>query len=125
VKRSRCIVLTLLASTCLVAGGCGNQNVETRRNLYASKDNCIKDWGEEDCEETPGGYHYGPHYYYLGGRPWYFPRNASSPREVEPTKGFSRLAANSSSLNAHSVMSSSRVVRGGFGHFAGFHSIGG
>lgn len=124
-KRSKRIVLTILASTCLVAGGCGDQNMETKRNLYKSKEDCLKDWGEEDCEEMPGGYHYGPHYYYIGGRPWYFPRNTSNPKEVEPTKGFSRVAPGASSINAHSTISSFRTVRGGFGHFAGFHSIGG
>ncbi len=124
-KRSKLITLTLIASTCLVAGGCNNQNVDTRRNLYTSKDNCRKDWSDEDCEEMPGGYSYGPHYYYLGGRPWYFSRNTSNPREVEPTKGFSRLASHASSLNAHSVTFFSRVIRGGFGYFVGFHSAGG
>lgn len=108
-----------------MAGGCGNQGIETKRNLYESKDNCLKDWGEDDCEEMPGGRYYGPHYYYVGGRPWYFPRNASSPKEVESTKGFSRLAPHAASINAHSAASFSRTVRGGFGHFAGFHSIGG
>jgi uncharacterized protein YgiB involved in biofilm formation len=123
-KKSRKIALTLLASTCIFAGGCGDEQVNTQRNLYASKDKCAQDWGDEECEQTTNGY-YGPHYYYSRGRPFYFPRNGSDSREVESHRGFLRSGPGMPSSSASSVVSSTKTIRGGFGRISGFHSGGG
>lgn len=124
-KRSKQIALTLIASTYLMAGGCSDQEeVNAMRQLYSSRDGCIQDWGDDDCEDQPDGSSYSPHFFYSGGRPYYFPRNRHEPVEVEPHKGFSRYAPGTTSSHVRSVMSSTRTVRGGFGHSASFHSGG-
>ncbi len=123
-KKSRKIALNLLASACIVAAGCSSQQ-ETQRNLYASKDACANDWGSAECEpaSTGTGY-YGPHYYYYGGRPWYFPMGSNRPVEATPSQGSYNWRPGTRSSTAISSFSSSKTVRGGFGFSSLFHGGG-
>jgi uncharacterized protein YgiB involved in biofilm formation len=72
-KSSARVTLVLLGAAALAS--CGQQESTLRRDLYANKENCQKDWGDElKCAEQPapattgsgggyhGGYWYGPFY---------------------------------------------------------------
>src|SRR5438128_4495067 len=67
-KSSAGVTLVLLGAATLVA--CGENQDTLRRDVYTSKDDCLKDWGDElKCEQQPaagrmGGGHGG--YYYYG-----------------------------------------------------------
>lgn len=113
-----------MASTCLLASSC-NSEQETRRDIYASKEDCAKDWGNDDCETTQisssaHGF-YGPHYYYSGGRPWYYPIGQDTPIETRPSQGAYRNSPESNSSHSLTTFHSSKPLRGGFGHFSSFH----
>ena len=115
-KRSARITLVLLGAAALTA--CGNN--DEQRDLYSSKQDCVKDWGDETkCESAPasatngrthsgGGYFWGPMY-----------------------SGSSYRSGSSTSSSLGSVRSGSRAVgsssisRGGFGSGASSHSSGG
>ena len=81
-------------------GGCNKE--ETRRDVYASKEDCLGDWGNspKDCEpayDRPTGsatrtHYYGPAYTHFGGS-----------------------GTNSSVARSSRAMSSTSVSRGGFG----------
>lgn len=120
-KKSRKIVLTLIASACIMASACSSEQ-KTQRDVYSSKDACANDWGSSECEQdSTGRGYYGPHYYYYGGRPWYFPRGYETPVEARPTQGAYNMQPGMSSSHAVSSFSSSRTVRGGFGGSSLFH----
>src|SRR5450755_2863046 len=70
-KSSARITLVLLGAAALAS--CGQQESTLRRDLYANKEDCLKDWGDElKCAEQAapastgssyhGGYWYGPFY---------------------------------------------------------------
>ena len=122
-KRSRSVALTILASACLIAG-CAEEQ-KTERDLYADKEKCEQDWGSAECEpaRTGGGY-YGPHYYYFGGRPWYFPFGRNEPVAARPDQAISRVQSGSRAPGAVASTSSSRTLRGGFGGLSSFHGGG-
>ncbi len=122
-KRSREVALTLMASVCLVAGGCSSEEA-TKREMYLTKDKCAEDWGAKECEEneTRSGY-YGPHYFYRSGTTYYVPRGTDDSVPVRQDQGFSRIPQGTRSSNSVSSLSSTRTVRGGFGSSA--HSHGG
>ena len=123
-KKSRRIALTLIASACIAASGCGTDQ-KTQRDIYSSKDACANDWGSGECEpDTTGAGYYGPHYYYYGGRPWYFPRGYETPVETRPTQGAYNMRPGLHSTNAVSSITSSRTVRGGFGALSFLHGGG-
>lgn len=115
-KRSKRIGLTLLASLSLTA--CGGAEQPTERALYKSKQECAEDWGsDDDCEDYGNGYYRGPHYYYSGGRPYYYSKKTGESLAVADSAKFSRVAAGSRSPKAATTISSS-VSRGGFGFSA-------
>ena len=68
-KSSSRITLVIVGAAAMTA--CG-QNEDLRRDVYASRDDCVKDWGDEQkCEEQAkagtssggrGGFWYGPAY---------------------------------------------------------------
>lgn len=123
-KKSRKIALTLIASACIMASACSSEQ-KTQRDVYASRDACTNDWGSSECEpdQAGTGYH-GPHYYYFGGRPWYYPRGYDTPVETRPGQGAYNLKPGLHSPNAVSSFSSARTVRGGFGGSSSFHGGG-
>ena len=98
-KKSRKIVLTLIASACIAASACDSDQ-KTQRNVYASKEACANDWSSTD---------------YYGGRPWYFQSGNETPVETKPSQGAYNMKPGASSPHAVSSFSSSRTVRGGFG----------
>jgi len=114
-KRSAHITLVLLGAAALVA--CDDQT--ERRDLYASKQDCVQDWGDvTKCEPAPasatagrsgGPYYWGPGY------------SGSSYRH---TSGTSVGTAGPVRSGSHAIGSHS-VSRGGFGSSASAHSSGG
>ena len=108
-KSSSRVTLVLIGLAGLA--GCGDE----RRDLYASREDCLADWGNkpEDC--TPAteprhagrGYFYGPHYVHRSsGSGWSWGRSSSSS---------SRSSTSSSSRSSSSWGSSGSTSRGGFG----------
>ena len=112
-KSSSHITLVLVGVAALT--GCSDD--ESKRDLYASREDCLADWGNKSEDCTPAtesqhrsrGYFYGPHY--SGSR--------SSPSWGSST-GTGRSSGSSSS---HSSSSSGSSSRGGFGSSG--HSSGG
>jgi hypothetical protein len=109
-KSSTRVTLVLIGLAGLA--GCGDE----RRDLYASREDCLADWGNkpEDC--TPAtdqrhagrGYFYGPHYVHRSpGSGWSWGRSSSS--------SSSRSSTSSSSRSSSSWGSSGSTSRGGFG----------
>jgi len=105
VKKSARVTLVLVGLATLA--GCGED--DQRRDVYASREDCLADWGNkpEDC--TPAteqrhagrGFFYGPYYgYHSGGSGSSWSRSSSS---------------SSRSIGSTSSHSSSGVSRGGFG----------
>jgi uncharacterized protein YgiB involved in biofilm formation len=105
-KSSSHITLVLIGAAALgTLAGCNRE--EIRRDVYASKQDCLADWGNtpQDCEpayDRRTGNAATTHYY---GRPYSYSGGAASPSRTGKTIG------------------SSTVSRGGFG--ASGHSSGG
>ena len=110
-KSSGRVTLVLIGVTALA--GCSGED-DKRRDVYASKEDCLADWGNRPQDCTPAtekrhagsGYWYGPTYPY---------RSRSSGSSW--TDGASRMSSRSIGS------SSSGISRGGFGSSA--HSSGG
>lgn len=101
-KSSGRVTLVLIGVAAL--SGCGRAD-DQRRDVYASREDCLADWGNkpEDCTPATGqshrrlGYFYGPSYgYYSGG---------SGHTWTQGSRGSSRSLGSTSS----------HVSRGGFG----------
>lgn len=115
-RRSTRITLVLLG-TAAALSACGDSDDGSRRDLYASKRDCVQDWGDETkCGAAPagttssrphtgGGYFWGPTY----------------------TTSGSRAGASSSSIGSTMARSGSRAIasssfsRGGFGSSGSSH----
>jgi hypothetical protein len=105
-KSSSRVTLVLIGLAGLT--GCGN---DARRDVYASREDCLADWGNkpEDC--TPAtddrhrsrGYFYGPSHSY-GSSGWGWGRSSGSSSTTR-----------SSSSGRSSSSSSGSTSRGGFG----------
>ena len=117
-KSSSCITLVFLGAAALAA--CGQEGEALRRDVYASKDDCLKDWGDElKCEEQPsvaprsgehGAYWYGP--FYRGGQ--FGSSGAPRPHgSVDAARPGSRAVA------------TTHVSRGGFGASGAAHASSG
>ncbi len=98
-KSSAHITLVLIGAVTMGAtlGACGNE--ETRRDVYASKEDCLADWGNTptDCApayDRPTGNANTTHYY---GRP------------------YRHSGGSTSSSRSSKTIGSSTVSRGGFG----------
>ena len=121
-KRSARITLVLVGAAALAA--CSDSGHD-QRDLYASKQDCVKDWGDEKkCESAPesaashtgrshtgGGFFWGPLY------------SGSSFRSGSGTST-SSSSIGSARSGSHAIGSSS-ISRGGFGSSASSHSSGG
>lgn len=111
-KSSTRVTLVLIGAAATLAG-CGSPDDSgeaLRRNLYASKEDCVADWGDpRECEQSEapqnGGHAgrvwFGPSYRYGGGS-----YGATVPH------------------SAHSI-GSTTIARGGFGATGHAHSSGG
>lgn len=125
-KKSRKIALTLIASACIMTTACSSDQ-KTQRNTYASKDDCTKDWGSDECEQSStatGNRYHGPHYYYMGGMPWYYPRGQDTPVATTPSQAMHTVGSGQQSPHAVSSFASSKTTRGGFGHSSSSHGGG-
>ena len=121
-KRSSRITLVLIGAAALAA--CGD-NTPEHRDVYASKQDCVQDWGDEKkCEAAPasagsstgrshtgGGYFWGPLYSGSGMR------TGSSTTSPSSSIGSARTGSR--------AIGSSSISRGGFGSSASSHSSGG
>ncbi|MBF0551109.1 MAG: hypothetical protein HQK60_11305 [Deltaproteobacteria bacterium] len=116
-KRSQKIVLVLMASASIAACGSDSSDSQnTRREAYANKEDCINDWGDPDrCERQLSGYYYGPHYYFVSGRAYYFRTGSNDPVPVEGRTNFGRLAPGTKSTYSSHTITSSHISRSGFG----------
>jgi uncharacterized protein YgiB involved in biofilm formation len=106
-KRSGRVTLVLIGMAAL--GGCGGGD-DSRRDVYASRDDCLADWGNKAQDCTPAtedrhrrsGYFYGPAYtYHSGGS-----------------------GSSWTSRSGSRAIGSSGVSRGGFGSSSSAHSSG-
>ena len=125
-KKSRKIALTLLASTCFMASGCGSEP-DTLQNFYANQNDCVEEWGDDECEFDIDSHHYrGPRHYYSHGKPWYYSKKGGQPTEVRPSMGAYRFSpgSNLSKAVSSSSFSSSKTTRGGFGFSSSSHGGG-
>ena len=103
-RKSSRVTLVLIGLAAL--GGCGD---EKKRDVYASREDCLADWGSkpEECTPSTDPKHRGTGYFY---GPLYVPRSS----------GFLGWAGGSDSDSSGSSMrsrssGSSSVSRGGFG----------
>ena len=108
-KSSGRVTLVLIGVAAL--GGCGQ---ETRQDVYATREDCLADWGNkpEDCKPSTDPKHAGRGYF-LGPMvavPGFFGRSMGW-RDSSGTSRSTRSIGSSSS----SSRSSSSVSRGGFG----------
>jgi uncharacterized protein YgiB involved in biofilm formation len=109
-KSSGRVTLVLIGVAAL--GGCGDGD-DTRRDVYATREDCLADWGNKPQDCTPAteeshrrrGYYYGPSYTYRSG-------SASS---------WGRSSTGSRSIGS----SHSGTSRGGFGSHSSSHASGG
>src|SRR5260221_2695775 len=109
-KSSARVTLVLLGAATLA--GCGSDGDALRRDVYASREDCAKDWGDEQrCEPIRGNSGSGAG----GGRGggWYGPEDrtaSSATHQVRP---------------GNRAVGSSEVSRGGFGSSGTAHGSGG
>lgn len=117
-RSSARVTLVLLGAAALAA--CSQEDDTLRRDLYSSKEDCIKDWGDQyKCEEQPAtGYTPGFRSSYWYGPSYRSGQYGSSPHS-EPPGTVSQARPGS-----HSV-GTSHVSRGGFGASGAAHSSGG
>lgn len=95
-KSSACVTLVLLGAAAL--SGCGDSSAPNRRGQYATKEECLADWGDpKECEQQQAHSGSGSHFYWgpSGGYGGYGSRGYGS--------------GSSSSAGGHSIS------RGGFG----------
>jgi hypothetical protein len=97
-KSSACVTLVLVGAAAL--SGCGDGPTTNRRASYATKEECLADWGDpRECEqqEARTGSGTGSHFYW------------------GPSTGSSRSSSGSSSRSSGSSSGGHSVSRGGFG----------
>jgi uncharacterized protein YgiB involved in biofilm formation len=112
-KSSRQVTLVLLGAAALVA--C-SQDDPMQRDVYASKDDCVADWGDEvKCEPSTVTPHSGFHGLY-----WYGPAYRSGQfGSANAPPG----AVDAARPGSHAIFSS-HVSRGGFGATGAAHGSG-
>ena len=104
-KSSSRVTLVLIGVAAL--GGCGADDDDSRRDVYATREDCLADWGNrpQDCTPATDEKHRSHGYFY---GPMYTHRSA--------TTGSNWTSRSSSGRSIGS--SSSGVSRGGFGSSA-------
>jgi hypothetical protein len=110
-KSSACVTLVLMGAA---LSGCGQDEGGTlRRDQYASRADCLADWGDPaDCEERPAGAGG-----VTGGRTWWGPSYYG--RSGAGSGGALPLRPGSHAITSHSIS------RGGFGASGQAHASGG
>ncbi|QWR77134.1 hypothetical protein [Candidatus Magnetomonas plexicatena] len=124
-KRSKLISLVLITSATLVSS-CGDDigTLDTRREVYKTKEDCARDWdGNDNCQLRPtGGGYLGPSYFFYGGNSYYIPHSTDKPRPMSNSMVFSQSSLGVRPTHSTSTVKSSSVVRGGFGASSSHHS---
>lgn len=120
IKRSRFLSLLLISSLTLVS--CAEEQRQTSRALYDNREDCEREWGtaSDTCQVSNGGYHYGPHFLYLGGRGYYYPYNNGVPSNNALAAPASAQFSSTGALQSRGIVRSTGIARGGFGAQRGF-----
>jgi uncharacterized protein YgiB involved in biofilm formation len=126
-SRRSTATLTLVLIGAAALGGCGgNDEEKAARDVYRTKADCQRDWGDDDkkCEAVTSGGHAGMFYgpLLLGTAAGY-----AAGRGLAPRPGSSAVATTTTTVSRSGASSgaSSSVSRGGFGSSASSHSSGG
>lgn len=109
-KSSRSVSLVLISAAAVASlSGCSSKN-EVRRDVYANKEDCLADWGNDpkDCEPAYDHPHsrgastafYGRPYTYYGGR-------------ASPSRSGKTIGSRSSGVSRGGFGSSARSSGGG------------
>ncbi|MEA3153591.1 MAG: hypothetical protein QOK44_1180 [Betaproteobacteria bacterium] len=112
-SRRSSATLTLVLIGAAALQGCGGKQETATRDVYRSRTDCQRDWGDDEkkCETVSSGphagYFYGPSYGYGYGGTGSSPGNTLAPRP------------------GSNAAASTQVTRGGFGSSASAHSSGG
>ena len=101
-KSSGRVMLVLIGVAAL--GGCGEGD-DTRRDVYATREDCLADWGNRAQDCTPAtedrhrtrGYYYGPSYIHHSGSGSSWGRSTGSRSIGSSSSGASRSGFGSSS----------------------------
>src|SRR5271168_904931 len=110
-KSSRQVTLVLLGAATLVA--CSQDDRTLRRDVYASRENCVADWGDEvKCEQSPVTSQGGLHGFF-----WYGPAYRAGL--------FGSSQSDDGARPGSHAISTSHVSRGGFGATGAAHGFGG
>ena len=99
------VTLVLIGAAALTATLTGCSSDEVRRDVYASKQDCLADWGNTptDCEpayDRPTGHGATTHYY---GRPYYYGGSSISPSRTGKTIGSSTTSRGGFGSSGHSA----------------------
>ncbi|MBF0519573.1 MAG: hypothetical protein HQK92_07615 [Nitrospirae bacterium] len=123
-KRSKLISLVLITTATLLSCSDDTGLLDTQREVYKTKEDCARDWnGTDNCEQRlAGGGYYGPSYFFYHGSSWYIPHGTDKPREMSKSMIFSQSSLGARSTHSTSTVSSSHIVRGGFGASSSHHS---
>ena len=99
------VTLVLIGAAALAAtiGGCAKEDV--RRDVYASKQDCLADWGNTPADCTPAydrptGSGATTHYY---GRPYSYGGSSASPSRSGKTIGSSTVSRGGFGSSGHSA----------------------
>ena len=60
VKGKRSSHVQLVALGTVLIGACSDDNLPKDRYVYKAQQECVQDWGETNCERSPGGSGLGP-----------------------------------------------------------------
>jgi len=104
-KSSGHVSLVLIGAAALTAGLAGCSQEEVRRDVYASKADCLADWGNtpKDCEpayDRPTGNGATTHYY---GRPYSYSGGSTSRSHSGRTIGSSTVSRGGFGSSGHSA----------------------
>ena len=104
-KSSSHITLVLIGAAAIGATLAGCNREEIRRDVYASKQDCLADWGNtpQDCEpayDRRTGNAATTHYY---GRPYSYSGDSSSPSHSGRTIGSSTVSRGGFGSSGHSA----------------------
>lgn len=121
IKRSRIITLALISSISFIS--CNEETQKTQRAVYGSRVECEREWGvgSDRCYSS-GGYHYGPHFIYLGGLGYFYPYRAGGVPGNTPSPAPSTANFSNGTFRGTGVVTSTGISRGGFGSRGSFGS---
>ena len=119
-KRSAQVTLVLLGAAAISA--CGDQS--EHRDLYASKQDCVQDWGTETkCEPAPDGAASSGGRTHTGGGYFWGPRYSSN--SYRSGNSGSSIGSQGPARSGSRAIGSNSVSRGGFGSSSSAHSSSG